>query len=164
MRAAVLHDYRQPLRVEDVPQPAPGPDEILVQVEVCGVCHSDVHVADGDWASVRGRLKLPRILGHEVVGRVVERGADVSSLALRERVGVPWVHWSCGACDTCREGFEHLCPQRKVTGLSAPGGYAEFLPAKASHAAKIPDGLQPSEAAPLLCAGVTAYRGLKKLS
>jgi alcohol dehydrogenase, propanol-preferring len=162
MKAAVLHSFKTPLSLENVPQPEIGADEVLIQVEVCGVCHSDLHVADGDWKQLAGIVKQPLILGHEIVGRVVERGAAVQGVQMGERVGVPWVQWTCGQCEFCREGNENLCPKQRITGVMVDGGYAEYAKAPASHVVKIPDALSSEQAAPLLCAGVTVHRALKQ--
>jgi alcohol dehydrogenase, propanol-preferring len=155
MKAAVLRDFKKPLALEDVDRPKLESHELLIRVEACGVCHSDLHVADGDWPQLAKIVKKPLILGHEIVGRVVEMGAGVRGVHIDERVGVPWLHWSCGDCDFCREGNENLCARQKITGVTVDGGYAEFMKAPASHALKIPDGLSSMEAAPLFCAGVT---------
>jgi len=101
MKAAVLHAFKTPLSLEEVARPETGADEVLIEVEVCGVCHSDLHVADGDWTQLAGIVKKPLILGHEIVGRVVERGAAVQSIQVGDRVGVPWVQWTCGQCEFC---------------------------------------------------------------
>ena len=176
MKAAVLHEFKTPLSLEEVSRPQPGPDEVLIEVEVCGVCHSDLHVADGDWKQLAGIVKKPLILGHEIVGRVVERGAGVENsgeenseeknsednIQVGDRVGVPWVHWTCGQCEFCREGNENLCVRQRITGVMVDGGYAEFAKAPASHVVKIPDTLPSEQAAPLLCAGVTVHRALKQ--
>ncbi|MGA7561234.1 MAG: zinc-dependent alcohol dehydrogenase [Terriglobales bacterium] len=162
MRAAVLHEFKAPLSLEDVPRPTIAADEVLIEVEVCGVCHSDLHVADGDWTQLAGIVKKPLILGHEIVGRVVERGAMVQSVEMGDRVGVPWVQWTCGKCEFCREGNENLCVQQRITGVMVDGGYAEFAKAPASHVVKIPEKLPSEQAAPLLCAGVTVHRALKQ--
>jgi propanol-preferring alcohol dehydrogenase len=162
VRAAVLHQFKEPLVIEEVPRPEPAADEVLIQVEACGVCHSDLHVADGDWKQFAGITKRPLILGHEVVGRVVEKGSAAGQCEIGGRVGVPWIHWTCGSCEPCREGNENLCPKQKITGVTVDGGFAEFLKAPASHIVKIPTSLSPLEAAPLLCAGLTAYRALKQ--
>jgi propanol-preferring alcohol dehydrogenase len=162
MKAAVLHEFKTLLSLEDVARPEVGRDEVLIEVEVCGVCHSDLHVADGDWTQFAGIVKKPLILGHEIVGRVVERGAGVESVEVGERVGVPWVQWTCGQCEFCREGNENLCVKQRITGVMVDGGYAEFAKAPASHVVKIPDALASEQAAPLLCAGVTVYRALKQ--
>jgi len=162
MKAAVLHEFKTPLSLEDVPRPEPGTDEVLIEVEVCGVCHSDLHVADGDWTQLAGIVKKPLILGHEIVGRVVGRGVAVQSVELGDRVGVPWVQWTCGQCEFCREGNENLCVRQRITGVMVDGGYAEYAKAPASHVVRIPDTLSSEQAAPLLCAGVTVHRALKK--
>lgn len=162
MKAAVLHEFKTPLSLEEVARPAPGADEVLIQVEVCGVCHSDLHVADGDWLQFARIVKKPLILGHEVIGRVVERGAAVQSVAVGDRVGIPWVQYTCGECEFCREGNENLCARQRITGVGVDGGYAEYAKAPASHVAKIPDALPSEQAAPLLCAGVTVHRALKQ--
>lgn len=161
MKAAILHDFKTPLSIEEVARPCPGVDQVLIQVESCGVCHSDLHVAEGDWKQFAGIVKKPLILGHEIAGRVVEKGRAVHDLQIGDRVGVPWLHWSCGECEFCREGNENLCSRQKITGVTVDGGYAEFVKAPATHALKIPDGLSALEAAPLFCAGVTVYRALK---
>ncbi len=162
MKAAVLHAFKTPLALEEVPQPDPAEDEVLIEVEVCGVCHSDLHVADGDWPQLASIVKKPLILGHEIVGRVVKRGSAVQSVQMGDRVGVPWVQWTCGQCEFCREGHENLCVRQRITGVTADGGYAEFAKAPASHVVKIPHALPSEQAAPLLCAGVTVHRALKQ--
>src|SRR5215831_15123337 len=162
MKAAVLHEFKKPLALEEVPRPALEAGEVLIQVEACGVCHSDVHVADGDWPQLTGMTKKPLILGHEIAGCVVEKGAAVQELQIGDRVGVPWIYWTCGECEFCRQGDENLCVKQKITGVTVDGGFAEFLKAPASHAVKIPDALSAAEAAPLFCAGVTVYRALKQ--
>src|SRR5271155_752999 len=162
MKAAVLHELKHPLSFDEVAEPKPDANQVLIEVEGCGVCHSDLHVADGDWPQIVPITKMPLILGHEIAGRVVEKGISVNNLELGDRVGVPWVHWTCGECEFCREGSENLCSKQAITGVSVDGGYAEFVKAPASHALKIPDGLSCIEAAPLFCAGVTVYRALKR--
>src|SRR5271168_4639044 len=161
MKAAILREFKQPLSIEDVLQPYPDAHEVLIEVEACGVCHSDLHVADGDWPQLVPITKRPLILGHEIAGRVVEKGASVHSLEINDRVGVPWVYWTCGECDFCREGNENLCVKQKITGVTVDGGYAEFVKVPASHALKIPEALSCIDAAPLFCAGVTVYRALQ---
>jgi propanol-preferring alcohol dehydrogenase len=161
MKAAILSEFKGPLTIEDVAQPKPEAHEVLIQVEACGVCHSDLHVADGDWPQLVPITKRPLILGHEIAGRVVAKGASVDQLEVGDRVGVPWVHWTCGECEFCREGNENLCVKQKITGVTVDGGYAEFVKAPGSHALKIPVGLSCVDAAPLFCAGVTVYRALK---
>jgi alcohol dehydrogenase, propanol-preferring len=161
MKAAVLHEFKKPLVIQEVARPTPGAEEVLIEIEACGVCHSDLHVADGDWKQLAGIVKKPLILGHEIVGRVVEKGAKVQDLQAGDRVGVPWVHWTCGVCEFCKDGNENLCSKQAITGVTVDGGYAEFAKAPASHATKIPPNLPPNEVAPLFCAGVTVYRALK---
>ncbi len=162
MKAAILRDFKRPLAIEDVDRPKLESHEVLIRVEACGVCHSDLHVADGDWPQLAKIVKKPLILGHEIVGRVAEMGEGVRGVHIDDRVGVPWLHWSCGECEFCREGNENLCARQKITGVTVDGGYAEFVTAPASHALKIPDGISSMEAAPLFCAGVTVYRALKQ--
>ncbi len=161
MRAAVIQEFKQPLIVQDVDVPVPEAGDVLIKVEACGVCHSDLSIADGDWPQLKRMIKKPLIPGHEVVGRVVKKGDQVQNLEIGDRVGVAWLHWSCGACELCKEGLENLCPNQAITGASVDGGYAEFIKAKASHAIKVPAPLGPVEAAPLFCAGVTVYRAVK---
>jgi alcohol dehydrogenase, propanol-preferring len=160
MKAAVLHEFKKPLALEDVPRPILKRDELLVQVEACGVCHSDLHVADGDWPQLTGITKRPLILGHEVAGRVVETSEAANGFHIGDRVGLPWIYWTCGTCDFCREGNENLCANQKITGVTVDGGFAEFVKAPASHAVRIPSGLSAVQAAPLFCAGVTVHRAL----
>ena len=160
MKAAILREFKQPLAIEDVDRPKPAAQEVLIEVEACGVCHSDLHLAEGDWPQLIPIIKKRLILGHEIAGHVVEKGAAVDDLKVGDRVGVPWVHWTCGECDFCREGNENLCQKQQITGVTVDGGYAEFVKAPASHALKIPDGLSCIDAAPLFCAGVTVYRAL----
>src|ERR1700756_1695645 len=161
MKAAVLREFRKPLSMEEVDRPIPGADEVLIKVEACGACHSDVHVADGDWTELAGIVKQPLIPGHEIAGRVVEKGSAVRDLEIGDRAGVPWIHWTCGVCEFCGSGNENLCSRQKITGVTVDGGYAEFVKAPASHTLKIHDGLSCVQAAPLFCAGLTVYRALK---
>jgi propanol-preferring alcohol dehydrogenase len=161
MKAAMLREFKHPLSIEDVERPVPASDEVLIQVEACGACHSDLHVVDGDWPQFTAIVKRPLILGHEIAGRVAEKGTAVEDLEVGERVGVPWIHWSCGECEFCGEGNENLCPRQKITGVTVDGGYAEFVKAPASHTLKIPSNLSAIAAAPLFCAGLTVYRALK---
>ena len=166
MKAAVLHAFKTPLSLEEVARPEAGADEVLIEVEICGVCHSDLHVADGDWTQLAGIVKKPLILGHEIVGRVVERGPSIQSIQggiqVGDRVGVPCVQYTCEQCEFCLEGNENLCVRQRITGVMVDGGYAEFTKAPASHVVKIPETLASEQAAPLLCAGVTVHRALKQ--
>jgi alcohol dehydrogenase, propanol-preferring len=161
MKAALLHNFGQPLEITDVPRAEPGPGEVLVQVAACGVCHSDYHLAHGEWDLLRPITKLPLIPGHEITGTVVAVGAGVTELQPGARVGVPWLYYTCGTCEFCQAGRETLCPKQKITGCTVDGGFAEYLVAPASHAARLPDNLTFAEAAPLLCAGLTVYKALR---
>ena len=162
MKAAILHGFKKVLEIEDVPRPVPEANELLIRVEACGVCHSDLHVADGDWSQFTAITKMPLILGHEIAGHVVEKGSNVREFQIGDRAGLPWIYWTCGECEFCLEGNENLCTGQKITGVTVDGGFAEFVKAPASHVVKIPDGLSAVEAAPLFCAGVTVYRALKQ--
>jgi alcohol dehydrogenase, propanol-preferring len=162
MKAAILREFKKPLTIEEVDPPEPEANEVLIEVEACGVCHSDLHVADGDWPQLVKIIKRPLILGHEIAGRVTAKGLAVQDLRVGERVGVPWLHWSCNDCEFCQEGNENLCARQKITGVTVDGGYAGSVRAPASHVLRIPDGLSSMEAAPLFCAGVTVYRALKQ--
>jgi propanol-preferring alcohol dehydrogenase len=162
MRAAVLHEFKKPLALEDVPRPVIGESDLLIQLEACGICHSDLHLADGDWPQLARITKKPLILGHEIAGRVAQKGQDVRDFQIGERVGVPWIHSTCGQCEFCQEGNENLCARQQITGVTVDGGFAEFVKAPASHSTRIPEALSPAEAAPLFCAGVTVYRALRR--
>jgi propanol-preferring alcohol dehydrogenase len=161
MKAAVLREIGKPLTIEEVDAPSPGPGQVLIRVEACGVCHSDLHLADGDWDLLKPITKIPLILGHEVAGTVAALGEGVSELKIGDGVGVPWIFWTCGECEFCREGRETLCLKQKITGCTVDGGFAEFLVAPATHAAPLPSILSAAEAAPLLCAGLTVYKSMK---
>ncbi|MFM8747252.1 MAG: zinc-dependent alcohol dehydrogenase [Aestuariivirga sp.] len=159
MKAAVLHRLRAPLTIEDLPVPAPGPGDLLIKVTACGVCHSDLHAVDGDWTPPP---VLPLIPGHEVVGTVARLGPGVSGFAEGEEVGVPWMFSACGRCEFCLAGMETVCPAGEATGYTRPGGYAEYMLAPAAFVGKLAPGADPYAMAPILCAGVTTYRGLKR--
>jgi len=161
VKAAVLKDVGGRPEVIDHPLPQPAADELLIRVHACGVCHSDVHVADGDWDLIRPITKVPLVLGHEVTGVVEQAGAEAHGWKPGDRAGVPWLHWTCGQCEYCTTGRETLCSKQLITGVTVDGGYAEFIKAKASHVARIPDSLDLVDAAPLLCAGLTVYKALK---
>ena len=160
MKAAVLNEFGAALAIEELPTPTPADDEVLIRIEACGVCHSDLHIIDGDQPGFRAAAKKRLVPGHEVVGRVAAKGKAVSNLEIGQRVGVAWLYQSCGECEQCREGNENLCRKGVITGLMVDGGYAEYMCAKASHALPVPDALSAQEAAPLFCAGVTVYRAL----
>jgi propanol-preferring alcohol dehydrogenase len=162
MKAAVLHHFQEPLAIEELAVPEPQAGEVLLEVHACGVCHSDLHIVDGDLQGFRAATREDLVPGHEVIGRVVRRGAGVTTLEAGDRVGVPWIFRSCGACEACREGCENLCRDGAVTGMTINGGFAQYMCANADYAVRIPEGLRDEEAAPLLCAGVTSYRALRK--
>jgi alcohol dehydrogenase, propanol-preferring len=159
MKAAVVHAFHEPLTIEELPIPTPGAGQVLVRVVASGVCHTDLHAADGDWPV---KPKLPFIPGHEGVGYVAALGPGVTALKEGDRVGVPWLHSACGGCDYCLSGWETLCPHQHNTGYSVDGGYAEYVLAPAAYVGRLPDGLDFAAAAPILCAGVTTYKGLKE--
>ncbi|MBZ5606231.1 MAG: zinc-dependent alcohol dehydrogenase [Acidobacteriia bacterium] len=161
MKAAVLHEIGKPLVIEEVPTPQPGPGQVLIRVEACGVCHSDLHLAGGDWDLLRGATKIPLILGHEAAGHVAAVGEGVTTPKVGDRVGVPWIHYTCGECEFCKEGKEELCLKQKVTGCMVDGGFAEYMLAPATHAAPLPASLDLAEIAPQLCAGLTVYKAIK---
>jgi propanol-preferring alcohol dehydrogenase len=159
MRAAVARQYGQPLRIEEVPVPQVRDGQILVQIAASGVCHTDLHAVDGDWPV---KPPLPLIPGHEGVGRVVAVGAGVREVKEGDRVGVPWLYSACGGCPHCLSGWETLCASQQNTGYSVQGGYAEYVLADPRYVGHIPDRVSFAEAAPVLCAGVTVYKGLKE--
>ena len=159
MKAAVVHDFTKPLALEEVPVPTPGPGQVLIRVMASGVCHTDLHAAKGDWPV---KPKLPFIPGHEGVGYVVALGPGVTSLKEGDRVGVPWLHSACGECEYCITGWETLCTHQQNTGYSVDGGFAEYVVAPAAYVGRIPDKLDFISAAPILCAGVTTYKGIKE--
>ncbi|HTS76447.1 MAG TPA: zinc-dependent alcohol dehydrogenase [Bryobacteraceae bacterium] len=161
MKAAVLHEIGKPLVIEEIPTPQPGPGQVLIRAEACGVCHSDLHLAEGDWDLLRPVTKIPLILGHEVAGTVAALGEGVTERRVGDRVGVPWIYWTCGECEFCKEGKEELCLKQKVTGCMVDGGFAEYLLAPATHASPLPASLSAVDAAPLLCAGLTVYKAMK---
>ena len=156
MKAMLLDGPGQPLRLADLPRPTPGADQILLEVRACGVCRTDLHVVDGDLQNP----KLPLVLGHEIVGVVVEKGAAVERFALGQRVGVPWLGRTCGHCRYCTSGSENLCDAAEFTGYTLDGGYAEFTLADPRYCFALPDEYSDAEAAPLLCAGLIGYRSL----
>lgn len=161
MRAAILREFGGPIAIEEVATPVPGPGQVLIKVVACGVCHSDLHLAQGDWDMLRAITKMPLIGGHEIAGVVSSLGEGVTDLKVGDRVGVPWLHWTCGECEYCRAGRETLCGKQQITGCTVDGGFAEYLTAPAAHVAKLPASLTAVEAAPLLCAGLTVYKALK---
>ncbi|MBU8714200.1 MULTISPECIES: alcohol dehydrogenase AdhP [Brevibacillus] len=158
MKAAVVNEFHQKLEVKEVAVPEVGYGEVLVKIKTCGVCHTDLHAAHGDWPV---KPKLPLIPGHEGVGVVEKLGEGVTSLKLGDRVGIPWLFSACGECDYCLTGWETLCQKQLNGGYSADGAYAEYCVAPAAYVARIPAELGDVEAAPILCAGVTTYKALK---
>jgi propanol-preferring alcohol dehydrogenase len=159
MRAAVVHEFGGALRLEEVGMPEVRPGRILVKVEASGVCHTDLHAASGDWPV---KPRLPLIPGHEGVGYVSAVGAGVASVKEGDRVGVPWLHTACGLCRHCLSGWETLCGAQQNTGYSVDGGFAEYVLADPNFVGHLPDRLEFAAAAPILCAGVTVYKGLKE--
>ncbi len=159
MKAAVLRKIGSELKIETLPIPEPGAGEILIKVVACGVCHSDLHAIDGDWTP---GPNLPLIPGHEVAGHVAGLGSGVSGFRLGDAVGVPWMFSACGQCEFCLAGMETICKSGEATGYSKPGGYAEYMVAPAAFVGRLPKTANFYELAPILCAGVTTYRGLKR--
>jgi len=145
-----------PLELAEIDEPVPGRDQILIRTRACAVCRTDLHVLDGDLQ----HPKLPLILGHEIVGEVVRVGADVHRYSPGDRVGIPWLGWTCGCCRQCESGRENLCEQARFTGYDIDGGYAEYAAADQRFAFPIPDDYPDIQAAPLLCAGLIGYRSL----
>ncbi len=160
MKAAVCEAFGKPLALKDLPVPEPGPGEVLVRVKACGVCHSDIHLVDGDWAS--WGTPLPIVPGHEVTGTVERTGAGVREFAPGDAVGVPWMQHACGTCPPCLSGAEMLCAAQRSTGITVNGGYAEFMKAPAAFTHRIPRELDLEKAAPLLCAGITVFAPLRR--
>lgn len=162
MRAMLLHGAGlpsgRPLVPEDVPVPRPGPGQLLVKVAACAVCRTDLHVVDSELPNP----KLPLIPGHEIVGHVQETGAGVENFQAGDRVGIPWLGWTCGECEYCLSGRENLCERARFTGYTIDGGYAEFTVADARFAFRLPEAFDDVSAAPLLCAGLIGYRSLRK--
>ncbi|WP_415401107.1 alcohol dehydrogenase AdhP [Tateyamaria sp. SN3-11] len=159
MKAAVVPGLGKPLDIRQVPVPSIGPGQVLVRVRASGVCHTDLHAAEGDWPV---KPTAPFIPGHEGVGEVAEIGAGVTHLKEGDRVGVPWLHTTCGRCEHCAGGWETLCESQQMTGYTVNGGYAEYVAADANYVGLIPGGLEFGPASPVLCAGVTVYKGLKE--
>ncbi|HCI78757.1 MAG TPA: alcohol dehydrogenase AdhP [Ktedonobacter sp.] len=159
MKAATVHAFDQPLVLEEVPIPTPASGQVLIRVVASGVCHTDLHAARGDWPV---KPTLPFILGHEGVGYVAALGRGVTSLKEGDRVGAPWLHSACGTCDYCLTGWETLCPYQQNTGYSVNGGYAEYVLAPAAYVGHLPKNIEFPEIAPILCAGVTTYKGIKE--
>lgn len=159
MQAAFVEQFGQPLALREVPIPTPGPGQILVKTEACGVCHTDLHAANGDWPV---KPSLPFTPGHEGIGVVVALGAGVTAVKEGDRVGVPWLYSACGHCEYCLAAHEPVCAEAQFGGYTRNGGFAEYIVADPNYVAHIPAGLTAQEAAPLICAGITSYKGIKE--
>ncbi len=159
MKAAVLHEFGGQLTIEEMPVKEPGENQILVKVVSCGVCHTDLHACQGDWPV---KPKTPLIPGHEAIGYVVALGRGVQNVKEGDIVGVPWLFSACGCCEYCITGWETLCEAQQNGGYSVDGGYAEYVVADARYVAQFPSGINFIEMAPIICAGVTVYKGLKE--
>ena len=159
MRAAVAHEFGGRLTIDEVPIPEPGLGEVLVKIAATGVCHTDLHAVDGDWPV---KPIMPLIPGHEGVGHVVAVGPNVPDIKEGDAVGIPWLHDACGRCEYCQTGWETLCERQHNSGYSVNGTYAEYAIANAAYAGHIPANADFPRIAPILCAGVTSYKGLKE--
>ncbi len=157
MRAMILEKQREPLQAAELPEPRPGAGQVLVSVHACGVCRTDLHIVDGELTEP----KLPLVPGHQIVGTVVEAGEGAERFGPGERVGVPWLGWTCGECRYCTSGRENLCDRARFTGYDIDGGYAELAVADERFCFSIPAGYPDEQAAPLLCAGLIGYRALR---
>jgi propanol-preferring alcohol dehydrogenase len=159
MHAAVVEHFGKPLVLQEWDIPTPGPGQILVKTEACGVCHTDLHAAKGDWPL---KPSLPFIPGHEAIGLVVALGAGVTIVKEGDRVGVPWLYSACGHCEYCLSAWETVCAEAQFGGYTKNGGFAEYILADPNYVAHIPAGLSAQEAAPIICAGITTYKGIKE--
>ncbi len=157
MRAMLFQEVGEPLEAREIERPEPGPGQVLVQIDACAVCRTDLHVVDGDLKDP----KLPLVPGHEIVGRVESLGEGVEGLAEGQQVGVPWLGWTCGQCRYCSNGRENLCGQARFTGYTIDGGYAEYTVADQRYCLPVPESYEPVAAAPLLCAGLIGHRCLR---
>lgn len=153
----ILERPGQPLVLRELPIPEPGPGQVLLRVRACGVCRTDLHIVDGELPNP----KLPLILGHQIVGEVVQKGPGAERYQIGQRVGVPWLGWTCGECRFCQSGRENLCDRARFTGYTLDGGYAEYVVADERYCFPIPDDYPDEQAAPLLCAGLIGYRALR---
>jgi len=158
MQAAVVEQFGKPMVIREIDIPTPGPGQILVKTEACGVCHTDVHAADGDWPV---KPNPPFIPGHEAIGRVAALGAGVTRVKEGDLVGVPWLYSACGHCEYCLTAWETVCADAQFGGYTQNGGFAEYLLGDPNYVAHIPAGLDATLAAPLICAGITTYKGIK---
>ena len=158
MKAAVVTSFTEPLQIRDVPRPAPGLGQVLVRIEACGLCHTDIHAARGDWPV---KPTPPFIPGHEGVGIIEGVGADVAQSRVGQRVAIAWLGWACGSCEFCVSGHETLCESQEMSGYTIDGAYAEYAVASSDFVVPVPAGISSFEAAPLSCAGVTTYKAVK---
>ena len=158
MKAAVVNAFHQPLAIEDRPIPEPGTGQVVVKIEASGLCHTDIHAANGDWPV---KPSPPFVPGHEGVGTVTRVGAGVTRLQEGDRVAIPWLGWACGECEYCTSGWETLCEKQLNSGYGIDGGWAEYAVASAAYVGKVPAAIDAFEAAPLTCAGVTTYKAVK---
>ena len=161
MHAAVVEKFGAPLVLREMPIPTPGSGQIVIKTEACGVCHTDLHAAHGDWPV---KPTLPFVPGHEAIGLVTAVGANVTIVKEGDRVGVPWLFSACGHCEYCLSGWETVCPEAQFGGYTKNGGFAEYVLADPDYVAHVPDGLSAVDAAPLICAGITTYKGIKQTS
>jgi propanol-preferring alcohol dehydrogenase len=159
MHAAIVEQFGKPLSLLELDVPSPGASQILVKTEACGVCHTDLHAAHGDWPV---KPTLPFIPGHEAIGLVAAVGSGVTIVKEGDRVGVPWLYSACGHCEYCLRGWETVCAQAQFGGYTVNGGFAEYIIADPNYVAHVPAGLTAVEAAPLVCAGITTYKGIKQ--
>ena len=159
MHVAVVEKFGEPLVLREWDIPSPGAGQILIKTEACGVCHTDLHAARGDWPL---KPTLPFIPGHEAIGLVAALGTGVTLVKEGDRVGLPWLCSACGHCEYCLSGWETVCPQAQFGGYTKNGGFAEYLLADPNYVARVPSGLGAKDAAPLICAGVTTYKGIKE--
>ncbi len=160
MRAAVVTEFgAPPLVVQDIAIPTPGPDQVLIKIEACGLCHTDIHAAKGDWPA---KPTVPFVPGHEGIGVIEAAGENVSRDRIGQRVAIAWLGSACGECDHCVSGWETLCEKQQNSGYSIDGGaYAEYAVAQAQYVVRVPDSISSFDAAPLTCAGVTTYKAVK---
>jgi propanol-preferring alcohol dehydrogenase len=159
MQAAFVVAFGKPLVLREVPIPVPGPGEVLVKTEACGVCHTDLHAASGDWPVAP---TLPFTPGHEAIGIVTAVGSGVTTVREGDRVGVPWLYSACGHCEFCLSGWETVCPDAQFGGYTKNGGFAEYLLGNAAYVAHIPTTMSATDVAPIICAGITTYKGIKQ--
>jgi propanol-preferring alcohol dehydrogenase len=158
VKAAVVNAFHQPLTIEDRPIPEPGAGQVVVKIEASGLCHTDIHAANGDWPV---KPSPPFVPGHEGVGTVTRVGAGVARLREGDRVAIPWLGWACGECEYCTSGWETLCEKQLNSGYGVDGGWAEYAVASAAYVGRVPAAIDSFEAAPLTCAGVTTYKAVK---